>query len=494
MARKKPAAARTYVRHRQQPEWGTGLLVKAGRVDNTYVFADGTRRVFKAAEWHWFLDEVEKPTDAAVIAQLERGFASGGASTPKAMHLDFIAQLRANRRDGGVYLAYADWLQGQKDPRGELIVVQHQLSKKPRDAKLLAAERALLTRHADYFLPRSLRQILEQNAGCSVVWRYGFLTHVKLARRPRDYHDPAHVLADLFAHPSAELLESLALGPVGVRGDPHFMTCIEKIVEARPPLLEELICDRSNGPESRIGNIAPLFPALPGLKRLALRGHTVRISGQTKHEQLRSLSIRADSKLGVAPLVRSKFPALETLEIEMPDFTLTPADVSTMLDGKRMPKLARLVLRGTEKTRAILDAVIKSAQLPRLAELVLTEGDLPARSTELAILRESLLAHLKVVEIDGTERAEPRERTRATNRAEAARAEWAILARDDEIVWGEREGHATFVRLGTTHVGCSCDADPKPCAHVRSLQLFAPVAHTLEEREVPASFMRRLRR
>jgi uncharacterized protein (TIGR02996 family) len=412
------------------------------------------------------------------------------------MHLDFMAQLHANRRESGVYLAYADWLQSQKDPRGELIVVQHQLAKKPRDAKLLAAERAILTRNPDYFLPRSLRQILEQNAGCSVVWRYGFLTHVKLARRPRDYHDPASVLPDLLSHPSAELLESLALGPVGVRGNPHFMACIEKIVASRHPLLEEVICDRSNGPESRIGNIVPLFPALPSLKRLVVRGHTVRIAAQTKHEQVQSISIRADSKLAIAPLVRSKFPRLESLEIEMPDFTLTPADVATMLDGKRMPSLTRLALRGTQKTRAILDAIIKSAQLPRLTEIVLTDGDLPARSTELALLREKLLAHVRVLEIEGSEEDDPRavERGVAANRAAAARAEWATLARDDEIVWGEREGHATFVRLGTTHAGCSCGADPKPCAHVRSLQLFAPVAHTLDEREVPDDFMRRLRR
>jgi uncharacterized protein (TIGR02996 family) len=421
------------------------------------------------------------------------------AATPKAMNLDFIAQIRANRRDGGAYLAYAEWLQGQKDPRGALIVVQHQLSKKPRDAKLLAAQRELLERHADDFMPRSLQQILDQNAGCSVVWRYGFLSHVTLAQRPRDYCDPAPVLPDLLSHPSAELLESLALGPVGMRGV-HFMPCIERIVESRHPLLEELVCDQSNGPPSRIGNIVPLFPALPSLRRLELRGHTVRVATQTRHAQVRSIKIRADTKLGIAPLVRSKFASLESLEIEMPDFTLTPADVAAMLDGKRMPSLARLVLRGTQKTRAILDAIIKSPQLPRLTDLVLTDGDLPARSTELALLRENLLAHVRVLEIDGTEREDPREAKRATdrgivaNRAAAARAEWATLARDDEIVWGEREGHATFVRLGTTHTGCSCDSETQPCLHVRALQLFAPVAETLEAREIPDEVMRRLRR
>ena len=486
-----------YVRHREQPAWGVGLLVKEGKVDSVYVFADGGRRVFKTRDFHFFLDEVDPPDDADVLAKLQRGYASGGTSTPKAMNMDFVTQLRANRRDGGAFLAYADWLQGQRDPRGELIVIQHQLAKK-RDPKLQAAERELLARHADYFMPRSLREILENNAGCSVVWRYGFITHVKLARRARDYVDPVDVLPDLLRHPSAEFLESLALGPVGPRAAPDFIRCLDAITEAKHALLEELICDQANGPPARTGDIAPLFAALPGLKRLELRAEGVRIATQAKHEQIRSIAIRADVKLAAAPLLKSKLSRLETLEIDMPDFTPSPAEIGALLDGKRMPALRRLVLRGTKKTRAILDAICKAPGLANLRELVLTGGDLPARSTEVGLMRVKTLAHLTVLEIDGTAEEDPRERKKAEERgiavarATAAREGWTTLARADEIVWGERDGEAAFARLGTTHARCTCGV--ANCAHLAALQAVAALAHTLDEREVPAAVMRRFRR
>jgi len=114
-------------------------------------------------------------------------------------------------------------------------------------------------------------------------------------------------------------------------------------------------------------------------------------------------------------------------------------------------------------------------------------------------MRVKTLAHLHILEIDGTEEDDPRERRLAEQRgiaaarAEAAREGWTTIARDDEIVWGERDGEAAFLRLGTTHTGCSCTL-AKPCPHIAALQAIAALAHTLAEREVPDDFMRRLRR
>ena len=49
----------------------------------------------------------------------------------------------ASLDDPASYLVYADWLTSQGDPRGELIVVQHRLSRQP-DQALSARERELL--------------------------------------------------------------------------------------------------------------------------------------------------------------------------------------------------------------------------------------------------------------------------------------------------------------------------------------------------------------
>lgn len=495
-ARKPKTAPRVYVRHRERPEWGTGVLVHARPVESTYAFSDGVRRVFKEAQRARFIVEAPVP-EPNVVARLERGLASGGAA-PKALHEDFVAQLRTNRRDGGVYLAYADWLQGEKDPRGELIVVQSQLAKKPRDPKLREAERALLEKHGAYFLPRSLRRMLEENSGCSIAWRYGFIISVRLARGSRDLVDLIDVIPELLAHPSAEFLESLVLGPIGARE--HYMPAVDAIARTGHSLLEELEIDPGRSRSSRIGNIVPLFGALPGLRRLRLRGHSVRVASQTRHDELRALVIDAENKLAIAPLVKSKFAKLESLEIDMPEMELPDDVVHQLLDGTRMPALKRLVLRRTTRTRRLLDAIVKSAHLRQLEELVLTDGDMTPRSIEIATLREKWLKHLRVFQLEGQDVEDPLETRRAAatavaaNRAEIERRAWHTLARDDEIVWGERDGEAAFIRIGTTHSGCSCASKVNPCAHLQSLTLAAAQWPSFEEREVPDDFMQRLRR
>ena len=437
------------------------------------MFADGARRVFKAADVKRFIEPAPKP-DEAVSEQLERGLASGGVATPKALHLDFVAQIRANRRDAGAYLAYADWLQSQKDPRGELIVIQHRLEKAKRDQKLHAAQRKLFERHTTYFVPRELAEIIDDNPGCSVTWRYGFLASVRLVRRGDRGSDPAMVIPELLAHPSAEFLESLAFGAVG----DEYIRVIAAIAHTKHALLEELVVDPGNA-KPLIGDIAPLFRALPSLRRLVLRGRSLRMGSAAKHDTLRSLVVDIDEARKMAPIVRSKLPALEELELDAPGLVLEANDLIAMLDGKRMPRLRRLVLRNTQNATAILDAIASSVHLPKLDELVVT-GDITGYTAALEQIKAR--AKLRVFEVTDA----------YAHRREPERTDWQTLGRDDDIVWGERDGFSAFVRLGTTHDGCSCGQ--KTCLHVQSLWRLAAHDYAFPRREVPDDFMGRLRR
>jgi hypothetical protein len=147
-----------------------------------------------------------------------------------------------------------------------------------------------------------------------------------------------------------------------------------------------------------------------------------------------------------------------------------------------MPALRRLVLRDIANPTAVLDAIASSAQLPVLDELVVT-GDITGYTA--AVEQIKARGKLRVFEITDTRAHEHRE--------PAVRNEWPVVARDDDIVWGERDGHVAFVRLGTTHAGCSCDAKP-PCLHVQSLLRLAAHDFAFPRRAVPDDFMQRLRR
>jgi len=64
---------------------------------------------------------------------LEAGTGAGETSTVDAewIHPELEAAMLRDRMDPAPYLAYADWLQGQDEPRGWLIVLQHALRHRP---------------------------------------------------------------------------------------------------------------------------------------------------------------------------------------------------------------------------------------------------------------------------------------------------------------------------------------------------------------------------
>src|SRR5262245_35238695 len=124
-----------------------------------------------------------------------------------------LAQIRADREETAHYLAYADLLQAAGDPRGELIVLQHQLATRPHDRALRRAEHELLRRHAATLLPPTLLAAGGNYRKLDVRWRLGFLHRVRLAHE--HWRDPTVtvVLKDLLAHPSSWVLHSLTIGP-----------------------------------------------------------------------------------------------------------------------------------------------------------------------------------------------------------------------------------------------------------------------------------------
>ena len=160
----------------------------------TYVFANGGERSFKETYCRLYM----KP--AAVVADDVRArlaptrgprarqspLPRGKAPAPVASHDAFEAQIRARPDDPAPYLVYADWLQDQQDPRGELVAVQARRATEPGDATLAAAEAKLLKKHAAYFVPEALARALKlpRSSGprCEVTWRHGFFARVRLAR------------------------------------------------------------------------------------------------------------------------------------------------------------------------------------------------------------------------------------------------------------------------------------------------------------------------
>jgi hypothetical protein len=176
--------------------------------------------------------------------------------------------------DAEALLVLADQLTQRGDPRGELIVVQHQLRVFRDDAALLARQRELLDTQRD--------ALLGPLADDAVRWQRGYWDRVDLDLRA----DPtAETLRAVLAHPSATHLRELHVTLAYIEGDypqqgSNAPAAIAILAEAVRPTLRALsliekAIDHAEGfawSEGCTHASPPLWIALPNLERLHLGG------------------------------------------------------------------------------------------------------------------------------------------------------------------------------------------------------------------------------
>jgi uncharacterized protein (TIGR02996 family) len=117
-------------------------------------------------------------------------------ATYRLRHQDLFAAVRANRGDAFVHRIYADWLEQQGDPRGELISLHLMLDANREDTDLLRYIASYMWRHSSLVPPIDPWRVRYE-------WSWGFITRAWLERP---------TLAEvemLLRHPSCAMLERL---------------------------------------------------------------------------------------------------------------------------------------------------------------------------------------------------------------------------------------------------------------------------------------------
>jgi uncharacterized protein (TIGR02996 family) len=188
------------------------------------------------------------------------------------------------------WLVYGDWLQGQGDPRGELIAVQHALSQSRRRA-LITRERALLDTHAHAWL--GALAIQERRSRFIGRWHLGFLrdvvmydafhVHLRACSSARflrsirlDLRDSKHTPEAGFERVAFPLLEHLS-----VETKTLWRPSLQAFIDARLPSLDLWIGEDS---DATIEDVTPLL----AIDELGLRG--TRFTNQIVAELARSRS------------------------------------------------------------------------------------------------------------------------------------------------------------------------------------------------------------
>jgi len=292
---------------------GNALVIRHGKV--------GQKPETYRREYHHASDAAGE-VDRIIASRLADGYTlvrDEPPPVPPAPRSEIERQLRANPDDVELALVLADWLQQHGDPRGRLIVVQHELARQPRP-ELVAEERDLLTTHAAALLGELARY---DRTVVRYAWKRGFLSDVRLAYDDAFPGDSvAEMLRIVCRRPDAPFIESLALGMPDGEPDHMFDYVVEQLVaNARqlPRLSRLFIGDFMIGDEAEmswthLGDLAAVFPAFPRLTALTIQGGTFEL-GTIDAPALRELEIRTGglAATAVRAITEAALPSLERL-------------------------------------------------------------------------------------------------------------------------------------------------------------------------------------
>ncbi len=344
--------------------------------------------------------------DRTVKHLLDDGFqrALGEASGPSVDGTELEELLDEGPRiDVDSALVYADFLQENDDPRGELILLQHRRAGNPpsdEKKRLYHRETELLFRHRHHLLGHLGTRLLDEDRQryaideLEVSWVLGFFEEVRIRR---DYFAHANgqdalssiseLLKLLADSPSARFLRRLEISPLLDSDRFDAVEALESI--PLPPSLRELSIGgiQDDYGRSLIGfstafvRFNAFLARQPRLEKLLLNG-IVPIE-EAQHPLLRELSVRAQSLSGIAveTIADGRWPALRRLTLGGQPNDATDAHrieraVRRLLDNPRAPALTALALEAMHPIGPVLDAILESSFLGRATELAITDTNL----------------------------------------------------------------------------------------------------------------------
>lgn len=317
-----------------------------------------------------------------------------------ARNAELEAAILAADHDPQAYLVYADWLQGQGDPRGELVVLQHQ--GRDEDAQ------ALLDRHRALFLGRFAEQTPET---FSLGWRCGFIQSASIGWEmfsPIDEDDTCEdQLAAFLELDSARFVENLALGPVAGEDELANGALADAIERVRPVCLRKLyLGDTGDWDISSTSTRIPRSDSIQPLRELTLRGGQVHFTGEIELPALVSFTVESGSLVAddLKAIAAARWPALEHLEIWFgdPNYGASGgvADIAPILEARGLPKLRSLGLRNCPFADELVQALATAPVLAQLQSLDLSMGNLGDRGIAAMLSVKDRFAHLASLNVE----------------------------------------------------------------------------------------------
>jgi uncharacterized protein (TIGR02996 family) len=320
--------------------------------------------------------------------QLVRGAAPAAPVTPSAQNGKLEAVIEGAPDDVHGYEVYADWLQAQGDPRGELIALQ--IGNKAAPAKkLIDQNRAHFYGELLADATDMLERFEYHPLGDNTAWRWGYLEKLWISQKfehssmhdgEKQEVDVGEALDELLGHPSTRFLRELTVGIESYEDNGY--TDIAKIIGKHvKPTLRKLILGDFYSEEtelnwSHIGDVTPIYKALRNLESLTLRSGGIKFGtiDLPKLKELRIITGELD-KGAFKSVMSAKLPQLERLELQLgSELKFMVTELQPIFDGKLFPKLVHLGLGNSLQGDAICAALAGSKIAAQLKSLDMAKG------------------------------------------------------------------------------------------------------------------------
>ena len=367
--------------------------------------------------------EAFKEYDKLVTEKTKKGYREVTAGGPgiDARNRELEQAIEADPDDVNAYSVLGDWLQGQGDPRGELIALQ--LAGKDKPAK------ALIQKQADYFLGglADHQKTYDGNNEPAFEWKYGYIHGLRLSHNhyaETEFEGSLAEILDLvLRHPSGRFLTEITFGFNNDPNESDLQELIDKLARQAPPTIRKLhfgdykyagggsIGQYGNDTEISwysIGDLGKLWKAVPGLRTLITQGGSTQsaMAGGLKlgkielphlvHAEFRTGGLE---KANARAIATAAAPSLEYLDVWYGEDNYggnaTVKDVELLLGRTDLPKLRHLGLMNSQFADELPGALARSRLLPQLRELDLSMGCMSDDGARELAAHKDAFAHLE---------------------------------------------------------------------------------------------------
>jgi uncharacterized protein (TIGR02996 family) len=346
-----------------------------------------------------------------------------------ARNKDLEAAILANPTDREAYTVFADWLQEQGDPRGELISLQ--LGYKEGQAK------KLIEKHADYFLgPLAAHQTVyddggnnggthlrtsaqdkewQKTQGQAFLWRNGYIYRVRLSYNEYGLPDGvgtfdgelSKILEQVFTHPSGRYVVELSFNSNGEPiEDDDLQPLIDVIAKKAPTTIRKITFGDNVDQISwhNTGNLGKMWKAVPNLKTFEIESGVFEVGKLEAPNLERAIFITGGlSKSSGKSIATASIPKIRHLEIyygqDNYGGNCTIKEVKPLLDRTDLKHLEYLGLKNSEFSDEIAKAVGSAKIVKQLKTLDLSLGVMTDEGAAHLAAAKDQLKHLETLDL-----------------------------------------------------------------------------------------------